>query len=138
MSEGIEYQVCLKANTKFRGETVGIHLVYGVTKLKRKHFRLHTCLEIEMPLWRRRQSVRFILVTTVYKQNHLFFKNIYSGGAKHQPACDHWRRFGWTGPWFNLGSEPEYLRDGELPPLRYRYTGTHCLSCSTQDSRFKI
>ena len=49
-----------------------IRNIYGypiytvVTKLKRNNLRLRSFFEIEMPLWRRRQSFHFNLVTTVY------------------------------------------------------------------------
>ena len=50
-----------------------------VTKLKRNNWRLRSFFEIEMLLWRRRQSFRFILVTTVYITNssfcHVFVTN---------------------------------------------------------------
>ena len=37
-----------------------------VTKLKRNNLQLRSFFKIEMPLGKRRQSYRFILVTTVY------------------------------------------------------------------------
>ena len=44
------------------------YLYTMVTKLKRNNLRLRSFFEKEMPLWRRRHSFQFILVTTVFQQ----------------------------------------------------------------------
>ena len=56
-------------------KNISAHTV--VTKLKRNNLRLRSIFEIEMPLWRRRQSFRFNLATTVgfkERQNRYFSK----------------------------------------------------------------
>ena len=47
-----------------------------VTKLKQNNLRLRSLFEIEMPLWRRRQSFRYILVITVYASKLLIIKGL--------------------------------------------------------------